>query len=355
MAGYIGFSRPSLAEIDARVLASGNDYLPGTNVRVEYSPLNQAAKALVGVSHDLHGKADWIARQTNLIDCSDENLDKIASIWGVSRKTASYATGTVTFTGTIGSVIPTDVVLSANNIEFVTTTSTTLTTTTATISVKAIEPGFSSNLITGSALTVGQTLPGINTQCIVVTLSGGTDEETDDALRARALTIANQPAHGGAAFDYVNWALEVPGVTRAWCYPQEMGSGSVTVRFLMDDTYSDGIPAAGDITTVFNYINDSHRRPVTAQLYVVAPIATPLNITIQGISPDTPTIRANVLTELKSMLKYRASPAGTIRLSWIWEAVSQATGTTYHVVASPAADVVCSTGQMPVIGTVTYV
>ena len=61
-----------------------------------------------------------------------------------------------------------------------------------------------------------------------------------------------QPSHGGASFDYVKWALETPGMaaggaTRAWVFPQELGIGTVTVRFVMDDKPSTIIPYAADV------------------------------------------------------------------------------------------------------------
>jgi uncharacterized phage protein gp47/JayE len=76
----------------------------------------------------------------------------------------------------------------------------------------------------------------------VVQLTGGTDQETDDELRLRVLTRIRQPPMGGDADDYVAWALAVPGVTRAWCSPLEMGIGTVTVRVMCDDLRATGDP-----------------------------------------------------------------------------------------------------------------
>ena len=70
---------------------------------------------------------------------------------------------------------------------------------------------------------------------------------------------------GGAAYDYEAWALAVPGVTRAWATP-EQGTGTITVRFLMDDLRADddGWPTPADIETVATYID--LKRPVTARI-----------------------------------------------------------------------------------------
>ena len=76
---------------------------------------------------------------------------------------------------------------------------------------------------------------------------------------ARLLLRIRRPPHGGARHDYVGWALDKEShglaVTRAWDYGLELGLGTVTVRFMMDDAYADGIPLAADVTTVQTYID----------------------------------------------------------------------------------------------------
>ena len=40
-----------------------------------------------------------------------------------------------------------------------------------------------------------------------------------------------QPPQGGAASDYIEWTLEVPGCTRAWIEPQGQGpAASSSIR-----------------------------------------------------------------------------------------------------------------------------
>jgi uncharacterized phage protein gp47/JayE len=86
-------------------------------------------------------------------------------------------------------------------------------------------------------MTFLNTIP--NVQSVVVVdankLVNGSDIESIPDLRARLLERIQNPPSGGAAEDYVAWALEVPGVTRAWVYPKEMGAGTVTVRFVRDN------------------------------------------------------------------------------------------------------------------------
>jgi uncharacterized phage protein gp47/JayE len=183
-------------------------------------------------------------------------------------------------------------------------------------------------------------------------MTGGSDAEIDDSLRSRLLTRIQQPPQGGDSNDYLSWALSVPGVTRAWVNSLELGAGTVTVRFMMDGTYVDGIPLSGDITTVANYIEPL--RPVTAAVTVVAPVAVPLNFTITALTPSNVTIKAAVVQELTDLIAREAIPGGTIYLSHLREAVSLAAGEIDHVLTSPAANVVNTSGNISTMGTVTW-
>lgn len=354
MAGYMGFPRPELADIRARIYADITNKLPGQDASIAYSPLNALAEALVGATYELYGYLDWVSRQTNVLDCADENLDKYGEIWSIARKSAAYATGTVTFTGTNGSVIPAGSVIVSNaNTQYRTTAEYTIAGGTATANVKSVLPGISQNLSAGTVLTTNTAISGVDATVTAVLISGGTDTESDALFRGRLLDRISQPPQGGAELDYITWAKEVPGVTRAWCYPEELGVGEVTVRFMRDDDVgNDGIPTSGDVTAVYNHINPL--RPVTATLTVVAPIASPLNITINGLYPDTSETRAAATAELENMIRTKAEPGGTIHISWIWEAVSLATGTNYHKITSPANDTSYASGLICIPGTIAF-
>lgn len=195
---------------------------------------------------------------------------------------------------------------------------------------------------------------GVQSTATAGLLSGGADVETDDALRARLLARIQQPPHGGASYDYTAWALEVPGVTRAWVYPAELGLGTVTLRFVRDNdgTGTAIIPDAGEVAAVQAYIDA--RRPVTAQLTVVAPAAVPLNFTIQGLVPATLTVQAAVQAELADLLLREAVPGGIILLSHIRAAISAAAGETDYVLTAPLSNVTNSTGNMSTMGSITW-
>ena len=159
-----------------------------------------------------------------------------------------------------------------------------------------------------------------------------------------------QPPHGGAPHDYVQWALDVPGVTRVWV-TQEMGRGTVTVRFAVDDAAHGPAPTAGEIAAVAAYIETV--RPVTADVFVVAPVLAPVAVTM-ALEPDTPATRAAVTASLQNLFIREGAPGVGIYLSHIREAISTAAGEVNHVLAAPVADIDAATGTMPTLGVVTF-
>ncbi|MHC1700276.1 MAG: baseplate J/gp47 family protein [Humidesulfovibrio sp.] len=212
--------------------------------------------------------------------------------------------------------------------------------------------GVAGNADSGILLNLVSPVSGVQPQASALAgLAGGADAETDDSLRARLLARIRKPVRGGASDDYVTWALTVPGVTRAWTSAQELGAGTVTLRFMMDGTYADGIPQAADVALVQAVLDAL--RPVTADLFVVAPVPLPLSPSIR-LTPDLASVRAAVEAELADMLLYEAVPGGTILISHVREAISIALGETDHVLLSPTEDVVCAAGEIAVVGDIDW-
>ena len=348
------FNRPVLPELIQRVRndvlsrLSAEDVLRRTDAKVY-------ARVMGGVAHGLYGFIEWLSKQVIYDTAEAEYLERWCSIWGINRKVAAPATGTVTYTVQAGSLIPSGTLLQAlDGVQYQTSTDATVSASTATASVTALVPAAAGNRATGQNLTLVSPVVDVQTTVIAGLLSGGVDVETDDALRARLLALIQQPPHGGASSDYTVWAMEVPGVTRAWVYPAELGLGTVTVRFVRDNdgTGTAIIPDAGEVAAVQAYIDA--RRPVTAKLTVVAPAAVPINFTIQGLVPATLTVQAAVQAELADLLLREAVPGGIILLSHIRAAISAAAGETDYVLIAPLANVNNSTGNVSTMGAITW-
>lgn len=348
------FSRPSLADIIQRVR---NDVLSrlSTDDVLRRADAEVYVRVMGGVAHGLYGFIEWLSNQVIYDTAEVEYLERWCSIWGVARKSSVSATGTVTFTVQAGAVIPSGTLLQAlDGAQYQTTADATLTTPTAIAPIAAVVPAAAGNRPPGQNLMLVSPVVGVQSTATAGELSGGADVESDASLRVRLLARIQQPPHGGASYDYTAWALEVAGVTRAWVYPQELGPGTVTVRFVRDNdgTGTAVIPDASEVAAVQAYIDT--RRPVTAQLTVVAPAAVPLNFQIQGLTPATSTVQIAVQAELADLLMREAVPGGTILLSHIRAAISAAAGETDYVLVSPSTNVTNTIGNMSTMGTTTW-
>lgn len=348
------FARPTLSDLIDRIQADIETRL-STGKLAPRSFLGIIATALAGAAHLLHGHIVWGIRQLFPDTAEAEYLARWASIWGVARTAAVFATGNITVQGTNGTVVPTGTRFKrADGVFYNTTGSGTITGGTASLPAKAVNAGLAGNSDAGNALSLVNSISGVNSDAVVAVggITNGADAEGDDSLRARLLDRIQQPPHGGAAFDYVKWAKEVNGVTRAWAYPLAMGPGTVTVTFVLDGE-TDIIPDAGKVAEVQAYIDDPSRRPVTADVTVFAPVAVPLNFTIE-LTPDTAEVRLEVENSLRELLKRDAEPGGTILISRIREAVSVASGESDNVVSVPAANVTHDAGEIATFGAITW-
>ena len=347
------FNRPNLSDLISRAAADLESRMPGVAASLRRSVAATIARVHAGVTHGLYGYLDWLAKQLMPDTAEAEHLGRWASVWGISRKVAVAATGTITITGTAGAVIPASTLLQrADGVEYTTDAEATIVTTTVDIAVTASLAGTAGNAVTGVALSLVSPIAGVTSQASVASpgLTGGTDTEDDDSLRARVIARIRTPPHGGNEQDYLAWMLEVAGVTRAWVYPEHLGVGTVGLTFVCDDL-DPVIPDAATVLAVQTYIDTV--RPVTAQATVFAPVAVPLDLTIR-LTPNTSTVQAAVVAEITDLLSREAEPGGTILVSHLREAISLAAGETDHALASPVADVTHTTGQIATLGTITW-
>jgi uncharacterized phage protein gp47/JayE len=369
------WSTPTLRAVRELVRDAVNASLPGADASVPNSVLRVLSDNQGALCHLTLQYIDWLSLQLLPDTAETEWLDRHGQIWLVNadgstgRKLGTLAVGTASFQGVVnGMVIPTGTVLqsavdippgSDSAYPMVSFETTEDITTAADIpvigNIRALDPGAIGNLPQGSTLTITPAIFGIVTTANVVALSGGTDTETDDELRARILKRIQNPPMGGDATDYEQWALAGPGVTRAWASPQEMGIGTMTVRFLMDDLRAsdDGWPTADDIQTVKLYLDKM--RPVTVKdLFVVAPIKQFIDCHISELVPNTAEVQAEIEQSLRDMLRQMAAPGQTIFAAWKSYAIMNAPHVQSFKLDDYVDDVMPSPGHMAVLGDIVY-
>lgn len=349
------FARPSLTEIIDRVIADIGSRITGVDGAVlRRSLLGIIGRAEAGAAHQLYGYIDWVARQAIPDTAESEWLERWAAIWGITRNEADFAAGPVTASGNNGAVILDGSIWQRQDgVQYATQGDVTVSGGTAALIVTCVTAGVTGNTDAGITLTLLSPIVGVQSTATIATggITGGDDRESDERLLARLLQRIQNPPQGGSQSDYILWAYEVPSVTRAWVYPMQMGAGTVTVLFVTDDAVGGIIPDAGKVDEVQAHIDV--KRPVTAEVFVAAPIADELDMTIK-LTPNNAATQAAVTAELQDLITRDAVPGGTILISRIRESVSIAVGEENNQVVTPTADVTHTTGHMCVLGTITF-
>lgn len=369
------FIRPTLTELRnlvAQDIAAG---LPGADPLLRFSNLNITGVAQANLANLHYGYLDWIAKQAVPFTATDEFLEGWAALKGVFRLAPVSATGSVTFSGVPGIVIPAGVALARGDGVTYTTLAAVAIGVDGTGVVSAVADadqagltGVFGNSVAGSVMTLGQAIAGVGAAGVVSTaFTGGADLETDDSFRSRMLTQYQTPPRGGAKSDYETWAKEVPGVTRAWAAPNVLGVGSVVVYIMLDNSEAGaggfpqgingaatdeprGSPAAGDQLLVADYILPL--QPVTAYVVVAAPAANPVNFTILNLPVGAQAMAAAAIADV---FLRDGAPGGTIPLAHIWSAISSISGADSFVIQAPLDGIVNPAGALPTVGSITYI
>lgn len=349
----MAFERPSLSTLIEQSQSDLQGRFPGADSGLRRSVLNVFARVWAAALHGLYGFIAWVFRQLFIDTADEDGVLQQAAIWNVARKAPTPAVGDVTFTGVNGATIAIGKRLQRDDgQEYLTTESGEIAAGVATVAVEAVEPGAAGLASEGVILTLTSPIAGVDSEATVAAggLSGGADEESIESLRGRVRARIRQAPQGGAPSDYEGWALEVAGVTRAWCKPLWMGPGTVGVTFVCDGR-EDIIPTSGEVAAVQALIDAV--KPALATVYVFAPTPKALNVSVT-LTPNTSAVRAAVTAELVDLLTREGSPGATIPISHIREAVSTAEGETDSTVTAPTGAVTHLAYEIPVLGVVSF-
>lgn len=360
------FTRPTLQELVDRIQSDFETRIDGATSLLRRAVLTVMARVYAGAVHLLYGFLDFLATQLFVTTAESTKLNEFGSELNVERTAAVAATGTGEATGTTGVNIPAGSELqTSDGKKYTIDASVSIVGGVADVDFTASVAGEDGNDDPAIELTFTSPIVGVDSVVTVDAdgISGGADEELDDAYRERILTRKRQPPHGGAEFDYEEWAKEVSGVTRAWALPLYNGAGTIGLIFVRDNDSGSIFPDASERQEVYDYIVE-HTDPNTGEL-VGLPVtaepgfqileATPLTVDIDiDLEPNTATVQAAVEDELDDLILREGGPEETLYLSRISQAISLATGEERHRLNTPVADVTTTSTQIHQLGTVTF-
>lgn len=387
------YPRPTLTQLIDQTQANISAGLESPTALLRFSNLRILGKALAKGVSGLYGYLDYIAKQAVPWSATGEYAIGWGALKDVTIKPATFALGPVVFSGSAGSIIPagTPIARASDNATFVTTADAAIAGGQAIVPVIAGTAGMDGNCQPGVTFTIAKGIAGVSSAATTILgIDGGADVESVDDFKARYLAAYAAPPQGGAEQDYVKWATDIAGVTRAWVRRNGQGAGTVVVYFMMDvvEAAAGGfpqgtagvaalegrdLPATGDQLVVANAIYPL--QPVGALVYATAPGANVLDFTIAGIPTASPATQAAINAAIAAALAANASPGGVTinggaggitQLSAIERAVSaipSAAGfviTAIHasngsVTPGAAGNMVSNIGYLAKLGVVTFV
>ena len=352
------WDRPTLQQLYERVSRDFSGRLLDGGPPPARSVIAVLAKVWAGACHLMHGILAWLFLQVFIDTAEGPYLERWARVWGMSLKGAAQAAGEVIFSGLNGAVIPTGTIIQnqATGLRYATEADgLVIAGSTTTVAVRAVTAGATANLPAGTTLALIAPIAGVVSTATVGEggISGGADEEDVEGLRRRLLDRLRQPPRGGSKADYEAWALEVPGVTRAWCYPMGQGIGTVSLAFVCDDADTGPIPTTEMVQRVQDHIEPL--RPATVKEWLAfAPEVLAINISL-SITPDTEATRQAVRAELGDLVAREGVPGATIFLSHIRQAIGLASGIVDYTLLAPTANIEVPDGYFPLLADVVFV
>ena len=211
----------------------------------------------------------------------NNDLDNLLNDFGFYRKSATKASGYVTFTGEPEAVIPFGTSVSTGLITYTTTRVGIIDNSrTVTVPIECSFAGESGNTAVDTVTIIPISIENIYSVTNEDAITGGSNVETDTELRARCTAYYSNSSTSGNAADYEAWAKEVDGVGFAKCIPVWNGGG--TVKVIIADV--DNRATNDLIDTVYNHISELD--PVCAQLTVDTVAETDVIIKITDLQID---------------------------------------------------------------------
>lgn len=304
---------PTTKEINDRIISDIESKI-SQNTPLLYKALNRVfAFAYAGATTILYKFGQWAQKQQFTATQDEDSLLLKGDQYGIPIKDAQAAELTADFTGDVnGTIIPAGQQFrgNANGLLYSVKIALEIAAGVASGSVDCLTSGENGNLINGSVLTILQPIAGLdNIATISATVIEGEDQETIDEYRPRIQEREKTPPQGGALIDYVIWAKEVEGITRAFAWGHRevpaIDPGYVYV-YTINDGEASRIPSGAKLTEVQEYIDDPTRAPLQVVIIEVpAMVEKDINIIVTALSPNTAEIRNTFATKVEEYLLER--------------------------------------------------
>lgn len=326
----------------AQQLTAYRNRISGAAVRAGTEVYARAAMGAAAVAQLTQGLS-WVRDQIFPDTADTEHLERWTGLYGLARNGPTAATGSITITGIFGTAIPLGqrAIHEDGTIYETTAIATIPGPGTVNVAAEAVTLGTVGNKSAGDAVTLQSPPAGADTDAELATdFSGGSDTETDAALRSRVLARMRSGDGGGTLADYERWALEVDGVFVADALRWRRGPGTVTVAIYEEGAGGNRVPATGVLTAAQAAIEAL--RPAAAEVDVIAATEVTQDVTvvidayIDGY--DEAEVRDAVEAAVEDHI-YGLATGGTLYRSRLGAAISATPGVLDFTLSVPASNV----------------
>lgn len=363
-------SIPTNAEIRDQIMSYTESRLGQTLPRFQRSFVYVLATAVSGPIGLVYRFVDWALKQTQPATANEFWLGIWATRYDVPRGSAVAAVLTVSIPGTNGTVIDAGVTMTnaGNGLVYQVQDDATISGGAAVCSVKCLTAGESGNLANSSVLALVSPISGAQTEGTVTgTTIAGVDRESVASWRSQVmLRIAYSP-QGGAIPDYVQRALEYPGVAKALVDP---GSGDVIVYPLANVTGGARVPDSGTLALIEAWLTDPAWKPIganvtadttterTCAVTITTATVAGVGLTASQKAQVVDAVTAALYASYPKQYPNEANPTDTIDVGMVWDAMraigATAASITINVSGIGGGPYVLPVGEIIKIGTVTW-
>jgi uncharacterized phage protein gp47/JayE len=163
----------------AQARAIARDYVNGKLPGAELAPPNSRLRVLsdgnAGLAQTNLLFLKWMSQQFLPDTAEKEWLDRLANIWVGGRKTATFANGSISFTGTEGKAVPAGTILYLSNgtVQLQTTQVIVIGSTATVAASVSLTAGAVANIPAGTPVAATPAISGVDASATVVAMSGG--------------------------------------------------------------------------------------------------------------------------------------------------------------------------------------
>ena len=291
-------SIPTITEIKEQILSDIETATGKTAPLLPISVWSVISTALAGALYLVYKFIDWTRKQIFVNTADYEGLILIGQEYGLFPNVSQEWRGTASITGTNGTNIPIGKIYTRGNFAYQVTVLATISSGSATLVLESLTSGSEPNLIATDILTESNPTVGLSSTITIATITqSGRDEESIENFRNRISLRQKFPPQGGSVSDYVQWTLEVPGISEA--FPFLDSPGIIYVYPLLETTNPLArIPDNSKLTEVENYLNSYPLRPLNANINTSAFTEITINVAVSNLQVDTPALRATIESEI---------------------------------------------------------